>query len=81
MTVHQLDIVPFAAQVNEDVIEVIKDALARAEAGEFSGIAIAGVKRTSDGVFVRHSKSDAMTGLVAAAAVLNHDVLSAWQAG
>ncbi len=79
MSIHQLDVVPFAKQVNEDAVRVLRDALVRAEAGEFSGIAIAGVKRHLGGVYVCHSKSDDMTGLAAATSVLNHDVLNAWQ--
>ncbi|MEE8307947.1 MAG: hypothetical protein V3R81_11830 [Gammaproteobacteria bacterium] len=79
--IHTLDgaLMPtLAERVNENVVEILKDALARAESGEFGGIAIAGIQRDHGGVYVQFSRCDDMVGLVAAANVLNHDVLNGW---
>lgn len=64
-----------AVEVQQDVVAILKDALAEAEAGEVKGLGIVLVME-DDTIRSRSAKMDCLHQLVAGAAYLQHDLIS-----
>lgn len=65
----------WAGQVDENVVQVAREVLERAESGEFRGLVVAGIKQDGT-VTTRQSATDKYPELVGAATLLLHDLVT-----